>query len=187
MAVMTRYQMIQMHMLLAAFLLPLALMYLVSGILYTLDVKGHIKKQEIMVPLEQAFVPNLEDLKKQTINILKQKHMPTPGGEPSLKKRKGVYELYWSDLKYAVKLQATSHPMTARLTVKKRNFLAQVMRIHRAEAGLVFQVFTIILVLGLMTILLSGVYMALMVPKFKRPVLWVMSLGFATFWVLILV
>ncbi len=187
MPVITRYQMIQVHMLLAAFLLPIALMYFISGLLYTLDIKGHVKKQEIVVQLEQLFTPNFDDLKKLTIKTLKQKNIPVPSGEPTLKKKKGMHELYWSDLGYAIKLRPTSDPMVATLTVKKRDYLTQVMRIHRAEAGLTFKVLAVLLVSGLMIILISGVVMALSVPKFKRAALRAMVLGFISLVVLIFI
>lgn len=181
----SRYQIIQVHMLLAAFLLPLALMYFISGALYTLDIKGHIKKQKVILQLEQPFSPNLDVLTQVAKRGLIHKGFPLPSGEPMLKKKKGVYELRWSDLKYAVKLHSTRDPMVAKLTVKKRSFLTQIMRIHRAEAGSVFRFFTLLLVSGLLIIFISGIYMALKIPKFRKPTFLAMGLGLITFAALI--
>ena len=40
-----RNRVVQLHLLLAGFLLQLAIIYFASGVLYTLDIKGHIEKE----------------------------------------------------------------------------------------------------------------------------------------------
>jgi len=180
----SRYQIMRVHMLFAAFLLPLALLYFVSGALYTLDIKGHIKKQKAMLTLDQPFSPNLDVLTQVVKRELTNQGSPFPDSEPFLKKKKGVYELRWSDLRYAVKLQSTPDPMVAKFTFKKRDFLTQVMRIHRAEAGPMFEFLALLLVSGLIIIFISGVYMALSVPKFRHQTFWAVAIGTLTLSVL---
>ncbi len=182
-----RFHIIQLHMYLAAFLLPLALMYFISGALYTADVKGSVDKQMITVKLAQPFTPNLEQMLGKAEQVLADHKLPLPDGEPLLKKKKGSYELSWGDLQYAVKYEPTSNPMVAKLTFRERSALAQVMRIHRADAGVGFKVFAIILVAGLLLMFASGVYMAMTVPKFRKPAFIAMTLGLITFLGLMLV
>ncbi len=181
-----RYQIIRIHMLLAAFLLPIAIMYFISGALYTLDIKGHIDKQEIILQLKQPFAPNLDFLTQVTKKSLLERKVPLPTGEPTLKKRHGTYELRWGDLEHVVKLQPTHDTMTAKLTIKERSFLTQIMRIHRAQAGSVFKVFAIILVIGLIIMFATGIYMAQAVPKLRQPAILAIAIGLLTFLGLIL-
>ena len=83
----SRYRIMQMHMLLAGFLLPIAIIYFISGALYTLDIKGHIEKQKITLHLEKPFTPDLERLTELTKAALLQRDLPLPDGEPVLRKR----------------------------------------------------------------------------------------------------
>ena len=187
MAKINRYLIIRIHMLLAAFLLPIAIMYFISGALYTLDVKGHIDKQTIMLKLEHPFSPNIDVLFLATKQALLEKQLPLPGGEPSLKKKKGSYELSWGDLKHAVKLRPTSDPMVVQLIIRERNVLAQVMRIHRADAGSAFKFFAIFLVAGLIIMFVTGIYMALTVAQLRKPAFITIAVGLFTFLGLLLI
>ncbi len=176
-----RSHIIHVHMLLAALVLPILLMYLISGMLYTFDVKGHIKKQKINIVLEQPMPLRLDAFTAITEKSLIQHHLPIPEGEMSLKKKKSSYLFRWGDLKYAVSVKTTKNPDILRMTVRERDFLTQVMRIHRAEAGVIFKVIPSILLIGMLLILLSGIYMALSIPKFRKPVLYTMSFSTVLF------
>jgi len=176
--VLRRSQIIHVHMLLAALVLPILLMYFISGILYTFDIKGHIKKQKIDIVLVQPVRLQLDVLAAITEKSLIQHHLPIPEGDMTLKKKKSSYLFRWGDLKYTVSVKTTKNPKVLKMTVRERNFLTQVMRIHRAEAGMVFKVIPSILLIGMLLVLLSGIYMALSIPKFRKPVLY--SMGFST-------
>lgn len=164
-----RFQVMQAHTLLAGFLLPLALLYFVSGALYTLGIKGHIKKQSYTLQLQKPFEPNLEQLLKVTEQALHERRLPSPKGDPLLKRERGNYVLEWSGLRYRVTLKQDKHDRKARLLFRERDFLTQMMRIHRAEAGGLFKFLAIVLVIGLMTILATGIYMVQSVPRLRRP------------------
>lgn len=183
----SRLRIMQAHMLLAGFFLPIAIIYFVSGALYTLDIKGHVKKQEITLQLERLFTPDLERLTALTRQALVERELPLPGGEATLTKKHGAYELRWDDLARVVTL-APGHDMhSALLTVRERSPLTQIMRIHRAEAGTTFKVLAVIMAAGLVIIFSTGVFMARTMPKLRRPILIAILSGLSTFLVLILV
>jgi len=168
-------------MVLAAFFLPILLLYLTGGLLYTWDIKGHINKQEMMLQLDAPFTPNLALLVAKVESELKAKNMSLPNGEPSLKKKKnGRYELRWGDIKHLVTLKAKQGDLQAALVTRERDVLSQMMRIHRAESGLLFKVLATAFVLGLLLVLLSGVYMAVTVPKYKQTALFSLAVGAGT-------
>lgn len=177
----SRLQIMRIHMLLAAFLLPVAAMYFVSGALYTLDIKGHIHKQVITLQPMQPLKPDLELLTQLATRTLRARNLPPPRGEPTLKKKKGDrYELHWSGLKHSVVLAFGRDRHSARLTFRERSPLTQVMRIHRAEAGAVFRALAITLAGGLLVILASGAYMGLAIPRFRKPLLIAIISGVGT-------
>jgi len=182
-----RYRIMQAHMLLAGFLLPIAILYFISGALYTLDIKGHIAKQQITLQLAQPFTPDLDRLTQITRQALLARKLPLPGDEPTLRKRHGTYELRWADLAHVVTLIPGRDTQTALLTVRERSLLTQIMRIHRAEAGTTFKVLAICLAAGLVIIFSTGAFMARTMPKLRRPILFAILSGSATFLVLMLV
>ena len=184
---MNRMQLIRIHMILAAFLLPVALLYFVSGLLYSLDVKGSVDKKEVTIHLPQPFVADLDETTKLVEQTLMQNQLPALSiSEPSLKKKKGVYTWYWSELKYAVHLEAKAGASKAKLTFRERSMLAQVMRIHRAEAGTLFMWVSILLVVGLVMIFATGMLMAHGVAKFWHDAWRASTLGLVMVVVLIL-
>ena len=172
---------------LASFLLPVALLYFVSGLLYSLDVKGSIEKKEIAIHLKQPFVADLDKTTKLVEQTLQQNKLPELSiSEPSLKKKKGVYTWYYSELKYAVRLEAKVGATKAKVTFRERSMLAQVMRIHRAEAGTLFMWVSVLLVVGLITIFTTGMLMAQGVAKFWHDAWRASTLGLVMVVVLIL-
>ncbi len=168
-------------MLLAGFLLPMAIIYFVSGALYTLDVKGHIEKQEIALQLEQPFVPDLEKLTAVVEQALLARQLPLLDGEAVLRKKRSAYELRWDGLSRVVTLVPGRDARTATLTIKERSLLTQIMRIHRAEAGIAFEVLAVTLAAGLVVIFSTGVLMAHNIPKLRRPVQLAVVAGLTTF------
>lgn len=183
----SRYQIMRAHMLLAGFLLPIAIIYFVSGALYTLDIKGHVEKQTIRLRLKQPFTPDLDRLTRLTKKTLLERKLPQPDGEPALRKKRGVYELRWDDLAHVVTLVPGHDARTVTLTVRKRSLLTQIMRIHRAEAGTMFKILAVILALGLVVMFATGVQMAQAIPRLRRPVLLAIAGGLVTFLTLLLI
>ena len=171
-----RARLIQIHMVLAAILLPILLMYSIGGILYTFDIKGHIQKQKFDIILEQAVQLDLDAFAEVTKENLLAHHLPIPDGDMRLKKKKSSYLFRWGDLQYAVSVKTTANPKILKMTVRERDVLTQVMRIHRADAGTIFKIIPSILFIGILLVLLSGIYMALTIPKFRARVLYTMGL-----------
>ena len=176
----------KLHVLLAAIMLPVALLYFISGALYSLDVKGKVTKQEIKIKLQQPFEPNLLVLSRAAKQTLLEHKLPLPSGEPLLKKKKGVYELRWSDLQLAVTLKPSANPMRAVMTVRQRSLLTQIMRIHRAEAGSAFVFLSVALVVSLLIVFASGVYMGLGIEKFRGMIHKALLSGTLLFFLLLL-
>jgi len=181
----SRYKIVQLHMLLASFLLPVAVLYFISGALYTLGIKGGVSKKTFTVALEKPFEPNLELLAQVATTALGERELVLPGGDPYLKRTKKGYRFRWDDLRYSVTMVASRGNRTVDITYRERSVLTQIMRIHRAEAGSKLKIVSIVSVIGLLFVFLTGFYMAYTVPKFRNPSLAATALGFLTLLVVI--
>ena len=170
-----RMLIIKLHAFLACLIMPMAALYFVGGALYSSDIKGDIDKQVFEIPLESPFVPELARLSVLARAALDQRHLLLPGGEASIAEKKGSYEYRWGDLKRLVVIRPTSDPLQVELTYRERSPLAQVMRVHRAEAGPLVRIFSVSMAIALIVILASGVFLALGIPKLRRTAM--LSLG----------
>lgn len=183
----SRFKIVQLHMLLSSFVFPAVLLYIVSGALYTLDVKGSVAKQMFTVALEKPFEPDLELLTRVIEKTLLDKALVSPDGDSYLKKSKDGYKFHWGDLRYSVTAVVKKDTSLVEFTYRERSVLTQVMRIHRAEAGTAFKFVSIMTVIGLLLVFMSGLYMAYTMPKFRNASLIATGLGVLIFFIVLVV
>jgi hypothetical protein len=170
-----RMLVIKLHAILACFFMPLALLYFVSGGLYSLDIKGDVDKQVYSITLDRPFAPDLAQLSEAITAALEEHTLSLPTGNPAIIRKKGSYEYQWGDLKHQIVVQPTDDPLEVEMTYRQRSPLTQLMRVHRAEAGSLLKIFSVSMVVSLIVILGSGVFLAVGMPKLRRTAL--LSLG----------
>lgn len=173
-----RMLVIKLHAILACFFIPMATLYFVSGALYALNIKGHIDKQVYNLALDRPFSPDLAQLSDLAKTELDQRGLLHPSGDQTVKEKKGSYEYRWGDLKYLVVINPTDNPLEVELIYRERDPLAQVMRVHRAEAGSLVKIFSISMAISLLMILSSGVFLAVGIPKLRRTAWLSLAAGF---------
>ena len=127
--------------------------------------------------LDRPFSPDLARLSELAKVELDQLDLVQPSGDPTIKAKKDSYEYRWGDLKYLVEIHSTDNPLEVELTYRERNPLAQIMRVHRAEAGYPIKIFSVSMAISLLIILASGVVLALGLPKLRRNALFALSAG----------
>jgi hypothetical protein len=173
-----RMLIIKVHAILACFFMPLALLYFISGALYSFDIKGDVDKKVFVVTLDRPFAPDLAQLSESVKKALDQHQLSLPTGDPAITKKKGSYEYRWGDLKRQVVVQPTDNPLQVELLYRQRSPLTQLMRVHRAEAGSLIRTYSLSMVVSLIFILGSGVYLAVGMPKLRRTALLALGAGF---------
>jgi hypothetical protein len=173
-----RMSVIRIHTLLACFFMPLAVLYFVSGALYSLHIKGNVEKQVLTITLDQPFAPDLAQLTTSVENALLQRELSLPTGSPSITEKKNSHVFRWGDLKRAVEVKPTDNPLEAELVYRERSLLTQLMRIHKAEAGLLTKIFSLSMVLSLILILATGVFLAVSMPRLRKMALYALGAGF---------
>lgn len=170
--------MIKIHAILACFFLPMALLYFISGALYSFDIKGVVNKQVYTLALDRPFAPDLAQLSDTVTSALEQRDLVLPTGNPAIARKKDSYEYRWGDLRRLVVLRPTANPLQVELVYRQRSPLTQLMRVHRAEAGSLLRIFSLSMVVSLIIILGSGVFLALGMPKLRRTALLTLGAGF---------
>jgi hypothetical protein len=172
---MQRTTLMKTHIVLAAFILPVALMYFVSGALYTWGVKGGYENTDYELTLTEPLQTEHAILHDFVVAQLTERDIAVPSGHSKIKKGGTSYKFEWTGSALDVVLSPTFDPLKAKLTVKKTSAYRQLVQLHKAKGGTPFKVYAVVLVVSLLLLLLSGVMMAWQLPKY-RPLLFT-SLG----------
>jgi len=174
-----RIVLLNIHMLLAAFMFPVALMFLITGGLYTWGIKGSYSTDVYVVavtePLAEAELEGLVTAELQRIDVA------LPEGSPKLKNVGTSYMLEWTGSSRDVVFEPTADPLSYQLSVKETSWYRTFVQLHKAKGGVLFKVYAASLAVALFIILGSGLWLALQIPRFRRLTLGVFALGSLSF------
>jgi len=168
-------------MLLAAFVFPVALMFLVTGSFYTWGIKGSYNSEVHMLPLEEPLAADIQPLKALVERELQKRSIPIPSGGAKIKKGGTSFQLEWTGSERDVVLEPTSDNLSAKLTIKETTWYRHLVQLHKAKGGQLFKVYAAILAASLFTILLSGFIMAWQVTKYRSSALIFVAAGICMF------
>jgi hypothetical protein len=178
---MNRMQLIKAHVLLAAFILPIALMFVITGALYTWDVKGSYNNNtydiQLDTPLKQD-AGGLTDLVKLELQKL---NTSPPEGKPQLKVHGEHFLLEWSGSSKDVILEPTKNELVASLKVKQTTWYRNLVQLHKAKGGVAFKIYAVIFSIALIFLLISGFLMAFQTPQLKKMALTMSLVGITSF------
>lgn len=183
---MTRLTLMKYHALLAAFIFPVALMYMITGALYTWGIKGGYEKETYEVQLSEVMRPELGELTKLVEVELGKLGQDVPSGNSKIKTMGSSFMLDWAGSSKDVSLEPTDNQLIAKLTVKHTTWYRNLVQLHKAKGGPVFKVYAVILAVFITLLLLSGFMMAWQMPKLKNATMVSSLVGVISFIVLIL-
>ena len=178
---MNRMTLIKVHILLSTFMLPAALMFLITGGLYTWGYKGSYISEEYAVELAAPLTADTEQLVAVAKAELDARSIAYPTGKAGVKKIGSAYRLEWTGAGLDVLLEPTGSPETATLTIKQTTWYRNLVQLHKAKGGTPFRIYAALLAISLFVILLSGVIMAWQVPKFKKQAIVTLAAGVVAF------
>ena len=164
---MNRVILIKLHMLLAAFIFPVAFMFLVTGGLYTWGIKGGYQSESHVVDLVQPLVAEQAELLALVTTELQRRSITLPSGAAKIKRGGTSFKLEWTGARRDVELEPTEDPLKATLTIKETSWYRNLVQLHKAKGGIMFKIYAAILAVALFVILLSGFLMAWQVPKYR--------------------
>jgi len=165
-----RVFLVKLHMLLAAFILPVALMFFITGALYTWGEKGNYETTIAKIQLKQPMQSDLVWLTGIVSNELAQRNIEIPSGSAKVKKAGNSFYFEWTGAKLDVSLEPTRKPFVARLKIKKTSWHRLFVQLHKAKGGVAFKVYAAFLAMCLIILFITGVIMAWKIKKY-RPLL----------------
>ncbi|WP_299078067.1 PepSY domain-containing protein [uncultured Paraglaciecola sp.] len=165
---MNRLQLMKIHSLLAAFIFPVAIMFMVTGSLYTWGIKGSYFVETFDIPLEQAIQPELTELTVLAEEELHKLGLSVPSGQAKIKTMGSQFTLEWTGSDKDISLAPTDNTLVAQLTVKKTSWYRNLVQLHKAKGGVIFKVYAVVFAISMLLLLFSGFMMAWQTPKLKR-------------------
>lgn len=182
---MNRMKLMKFHALLAAFILPVATMFMVTGALYTWNVKGSYTDDVYEIQLSKPIQSDASEL--ATLAQLELKRLATsyPEGEPKLKVYGNHFLLEWTGSSKDVILEPTDNELIAKLTVKNTSWYRNLVQLHKAKGGIAFKVYAAVFAVSILALLVSGFIMAWQTPKLKRLTLITSLVGLCSFMIFV--
>lgn len=170
----------QVHLILATFIFPIALMFLITGTLYTLGIEGNYDTQvyplKLNTPLQKDDITLTDFITTELQNL----NLSPPTGEVRNHSKDGVIEVAWRGAALRVLLESTQ-PTEAKLTVQKASWYKRLLELHTANGAKAFKVYALVLATSLFMLLVTGFIMALQLPKYRKMTLYSAATGIAVF------
>lgn len=182
---MNRTVLMQAHALLAAFILPVAVMFITTGSLYTWGIQGSYFDEVHEITLSQPLRAEVSELTQLATSQLKSLNIQVPEGEPKLKKYGSHFLLEWTGSSKDVILEPSQNYSVAKLTVKDTSWYRTLVQLHKAKGGTAFKVYAVIFAVGIAILLISGFIMAWQTPKLRGPVIVSSLIGLFSFLVIV--
>ena len=176
-----RKQLIVLHTVLAAFFLPMGIMYAITGGLYGLGLKGGYDTVETKIQLTQPLDGELSTLAKLAEDELKKQGINPPTGSASVKKGGTSYYFEWTGNVRDVQLHPTDDPLVATFKVKDTDLQRYFVQLHKAKAGEVFKWFAAVWMVGLVLLFITGGVMAFVAKPYRKMATVAAALGVASF------
>lgn len=178
---MNRLQLMKLHALLAAFIFPVASMFLITGALYTWGFKGSYINNAYEISLATPIQPQLDKLTDLVESELEGLELSVPSGKPKIKKIGSNFLLEWSGSSKDVIFEPTDKKLIAKLTVKHTTWYRHLVQLHKAKGGEPFKIYAVILAISLALLLASGFVMAWQTPKLKQATIITFFAGIGSF------
>ena len=157
----------KLHLILAAFMFPAVLMFLVTGALYTWGNKGAWYEESATVALESPFAGQSDaQMQALAVSELEQRGLPLPSGKLAIETGDDA-SLTWNGAQAEIELSASADPMIAEATIREASFHRWMVQLHKAKGSTAFKVYATILASVLFLLVASGIIMGLQVKSLR--------------------
>ncbi len=185
MAMFNRLALMKAHVILAAFVLPAAILFLVTGALYTWGVKGAYDTTAYELSLDAPLQADLPTLVSLAAAELQKRNLEVPSGEAKIKRAGISFKLEWTGSRMDVVIEPTTQPLVARLKIKRTSLHRQFVQLHKAKGGIPFKVYAALFSAALLLLLITGFVMAWQTPILRKQTAVSASLGIVVFVVMV--
>ncbi len=176
-----RLVLMKLHVLIAVFILPIAIMFFVTGAFYTWGIKGGYETTVQKLNLKIALHEDLNSLVNVVEEELNKQQISLPTGKAKIKKIGQSFQLEWTGSSKDIILEPTSAPLIAQLKIKNTGWHRHFVQLHKAKGGVAFKVYATVLAVGLLFLLISGFIMAWQLPRLRKMTLISTMLGLIFF------
>ncbi|MAU40734.1 MAG: hypothetical protein CMF31_03845 [Kordiimonas sp.] len=167
----------KLHGYIAVFFLPLALLYVLTGTLYLVDVKGDAEVTRFPVETITAWPETGEDAEDVMTTLLEAKGLSLPGS--MVKGRPNDY--FWLGLRSSAHLSLKNDPgaevLNIELVHQEYDLMRSMVEIHKGHAGLIFRIMGIIFGVFLTTVLVTGAVLSLKSVAMRQTSYWAFGSG----------
>lgn len=177
----TRQQFVLLHVLLAGFFLPAAVMFSITGGLYTFGIRGDYQTTQNEIELSTNDTPSIEVLIARAKDTAISLTGRVPSGDPTLKKVGTSWIFEWTGSSFDLTIEPTASTNTARLSIKETSLHRYFVQLHKAKGGKPFKILAGFLAVAFLLLFLSGVLMAFSNPKLKSKLYLSAALGLIAF------
>lgn len=185
MGMLNRSTLMKAHALLAAFILPVAIMFFITGALYTWGIKGNYNTTAYELNLKKPIQGELAELVALATKELQKQNIDPPSGQPKIKKIGNSFKLEWTGSQMDIIVEPTSQPLIAMLQIKNTSWHRQFVQLHKAKGGTPFKVYAVAFAVALLLLLISGFVMAWQMPKLRKLTLASAIFGIVVFVVMV--
>lgn len=182
-----RTVLLKLHLVLAALVLPVTVMFAVTGALYTWGVKGDYVTAKHPLKLGAPAPADKSALVVLVMAALAERDLAPPTGTPAVKETPKGAVLEWTGSQRDITLEPGEQPGEMLLTVKETDTLRHFVQLHKAKGGIAFKAYAAFFALVLVLVLASGVLMAVQMPKYRALLLGSAGAGLVLFVAMVLV
>lgn len=156
---------LEIHTYVACFFLPITLLYVSTGVLYLFDIEGgHSAEYEYAIDLPDGW-PTDEASARQLMLPMVERHQH--GRLPPDFYLEDEY-IGWFGYKQEIFIDPSQATDKAMLRVNKHDLWHQFLLIHKGLAGPIFWFFAILLGTSLVVSLVTGLVLAVTIPRFRN-------------------
>jgi len=186
MGIFNRSTLMKAHAVLAAFILPVALMFFVTGAFYTWGIKGGYDTATHELQLQKPIQGELAELVTLVTKELEKQNIEPPTGEAKIKRTGNSFRLEWTGSNKDIILEPTTQPLIAKFEIKNTSWYRQFVQLHKAKGGIPFKVYAAAFATALFLLLITGFIMAWQTPKLRKLTLISASLGIVAFFLMVI-
>jgi len=174
-------QIIRVHVFLACFFLPMAVLYAVTGGLYGLRYKGENRTTDTRLALDAPLPTDLAGLMAIADAELRAQGIAAPTGEARIRKSGTSFHLEWSGSTRDIELHPTADASAALFRVKEATAYRRFVQLHKAKGGDLFRYFAAAWMVGLLALVVSGAVMAFTRKPSRNLAVWSTVAGVVVF------
>ncbi|TDG13717.1 hypothetical protein E2F43_09355 [Seongchinamella unica] len=179
---MDRRLLIKIHMYLAAFFTPAVLLIAISGGLYLVGVKGQVEEQILYSKAGAVIDSESSSLQADVDALLREAGVESPDYEYVKVSGNRLYTRPTSSDHYVIESTAAGLAVIqASPSLQKR-----MIELHKGHGPTVFKTFQKVFAVGLLFIMISGLWLGIGNARLRRPVLLTATSGAAVFALLLI-